>query len=208
MTSQKKIKNLVSAYSAIRIDYGDFMDEILLDLKEHGFSSEALLRLGVIDIPGKSADLAFTDNEEFEKKSVHWLFNEYTSLCQDAGDEPEDITDSLERMGFTCEEMAEYGFEGVEAEDDFQYEEDEAPAVVNVVWPRALHSLQSRGTAIRCGLRTIPWKSVRTVRVRSLSGQQVSPDARAAGSQSCPARPAVAVRRPALMGIPAGSMSI
>ena len=46
MTSQKKIKNLVSAYSAIRIDYGDFMDEILLDLKEHGFSSEALLRLG------------------------------------------------------------------------------------------------------------------------------------------------------------------
>lgn len=132
MTSQKKIKNLVSAYSAIRIDYGDFMDEILLDLKEHGFSSEALLRLGVIDIPGKAASLTAAGNEEFEKESVHWLFNEYTSLCQDAGDEPEDITDSLERLGFTCEEMAEYGFEGVEAEDDFPYEEDEAPAVVNV----------------------------------------------------------------------------
>ena len=28
--------------------------------------------------------------------------------------------------------MAEYGFEGVEAEDDFPYEGDEAPAVVNV----------------------------------------------------------------------------
>lgn len=132
MTSQNRIKNLVSAYTAVRIDYGDFMDEILLDLREHGFSSEALLRLGVIDIPGKATDSAFADNEEFGEESVHWLFNEYASLCQEAGDEPKDVTDSLERMGFTYEEMAEYGFEGVEAEDDFPYEEDEAPAVVDV----------------------------------------------------------------------------
>lgn len=133
MTSKNRIKNLVSAYTAVRIDYGDFMDEILLDLREHGFSSEALLRLGVIDIPGKATESAFADDEEFGEESVHWLFNEYTSLCQDAGDEPEDVTDSLERMGFTCDEMNEYGFEGVEAEDDFPYEEDESPEVVDVV---------------------------------------------------------------------------
>lgn len=132
MTSQNRIETLVSAYSAIRIDYGDPMDEILLDLREHGFSSEALLRLGVIDIPGKTADFAFADDEDFGKESVHWLFDEYIALCQDAGDEPEDVTDSLERMGFTCEEMAEYGFNGVEAEDGFPYEEDEAPAVIDV----------------------------------------------------------------------------
>ena len=203
MTSQKKIKNLVSAYSAIRIDYGDFMDEILLDLKEHGFSSEALLRLGVIDIPGKAASLTAAGNEEFEKESVYWLFNEYTSLCQDAGDEPEDVTDSLERMGFTCEEMAK----GSRQRMISRMRRMRLRRSSMLIWPRALCSLQSRETAIRCGLRTIPWKSVRTVRVRSLSGQQVSPDARAAGSQSCPARPAVAVRHPALMGIPAGLMS-
>ena len=207
MTSQKKIKNLVSAYSAIRIDYGDFMDEILLDLKEHGFSSEALLRLGVIDIPGKAADLTFAGDEEFGKESVHWLFSEYTSLCQDAGDEPEDVTDSLERMGFTCEEMAEYGFEGVEAEDDFPYEEDEAPAVVNVDMG-ASFTQPPRGTATCFALRTIPWRSVRTAKARSLYERRVSPDAHAVGSRFFPARLAVAARRRALMGIPADSMNV
>ena len=67
-----------------------------------------------------------------EKYLVRQLMGVAKDILQDAGDEPEDVTDSLERMGFTCEEMAEYGFEGVAAEDDFPYEEDEAPAVVNV----------------------------------------------------------------------------
>lgn len=133
MTRQSKIKNLISAYSAIRIDYGDSMDEILADLKVQGFTCETLMRLGVINIPGKAADLDLTEADEFGKETVHWLFEEYSSLCQEAGDEPEDVTDSLERMGFTCEEMSEYGFEGVEAEDDFPYDEDdEAPSVINV----------------------------------------------------------------------------
>lgn len=204
MTSQKKIKNLVSAYSAIRIDYGDFMDEILLDLKEHGFSSEALLRLGVIDIPGKAASLTAAGNEEFEKESVYLntphcarmpeMSRRMSQTAWSAWDSPAKKWPSMVSKGSRQRMISRMRRMRLRRSS-------------MSIWPRALCSLQSRGTAIRCGLRTIPWKSVRTVRVRSLSGQQVSPDARAVGSQSCPARPAVAVRHPALMGIPAGLMS-
>ena len=204
MTSQKKIKNLVSAYSAIRIDYGDFMDEILLDLKEHGFSSEALLSLISL---GKQPHSPLRAMRNLRK-----------SLCIGSSMN----TPHCARMPEMSRRMSQTAWSAWDSPAK------KWPSMVSKgsrqrmisrmrrmrlrrssmsIWPRALCSLQSRGTAIRCGLRTIPWKSVRTVRVRSLSGQQVSPDARAVGSQSCPARPAVAVRHPALMGIPAGLMS-
>ena len=76
------------------------------------------------------------------------------------------------------------------------------------IWPRASHNLQSRGTATCFALRTIPWRSVRTAKARSLYERRVSPDAHAVGSRFFPARLAVAARRRALMGIPADSMNV